>query len=106
MAPRPDYLFGPRSVIWYRLTYCRVIIVGAVSTLDAVIGFSGVANALMALPNLVALLVLSPPADQKDLRSRSLVVSLLWRRDEDHRLHHRVRHRRAHPQAHSDGPLS
>jgi AGCS family alanine or glycine:cation symporter len=55
-----DYLFGRASVRWYRLVYCGVIVLGAVTTLDTVIEFSDVANALMALPNLVALLALSP----------------------------------------------
>ena len=55
-----DYLFGRKAVFWYRLLYCLVIVLGACVTLDTVITFSDAANGLMALPNLVALIFLSP----------------------------------------------
>ncbi len=55
-----DYLFGPRAVLPYRIVYVCVILLGSVVTLDAVINFCDAMNGLMALPNLVALLVLSP----------------------------------------------
>jgi AGCS family alanine or glycine:cation symporter len=55
-----DYLFGPRSVFWYRLVYVGFIWVGALRPLDDVINFCDAMNGLMALPNLIALIVLSP----------------------------------------------
>lgn len=55
-----DYLFGKKTVLWYRLIYCGFIIYGAYKPLDDVINFSDAMNGLMALPNLIALLVLSP----------------------------------------------
>ncbi|MBW2713471.1 MAG: alanine:cation symporter family protein, partial [Deltaproteobacteria bacterium] len=55
-----DYLFGPRAVLPYRIVYVCMILLGSVVTLDTVINFCDAMNGLMALPNLVALLVLSP----------------------------------------------
>ena len=55
-----DYLFGNKVVVWYRLLYCGFIIFGSVITLNTVIDFCDAANGLMALPNLVAIIVLSP----------------------------------------------
>lgn len=53
-----EYLFGPRSVMPYRYVYCLVVIVGAVGTLDLVWTIADILNALMAVPNLIALLAL------------------------------------------------
>ncbi len=55
-----DYLFGKKIVLWYRLVYCGFIILGACITLGTVIDFCDAMNGLMALPNLVALIALSP----------------------------------------------
>lgn len=55
-----DYLFGKKIVVWYRLIYCCFIVFGSVITINTVIDFCDAANGLMALPNLVALIVLSP----------------------------------------------
>lgn len=55
-----DYLFGKKAVVPYRWVYLAFIVVGAVVQFDIVIGFSDIMNALMALPNLVAIIVLSP----------------------------------------------
>ena len=55
-----DYLFGPRAVLPYRMIYVGFILIGSVVTLDVVINFCDAMNGLMALPNLVALLALSP----------------------------------------------
>ncbi len=54
-----QYLFGDRAIMPYRVVYTLLIPVGAVAHLDIVWGLSDIANALMALPNLVALLALS-----------------------------------------------
>lgn len=70
-----DYLFGKKVVLWYRAIYCCFIIFGSVITLNTVIDFCDAANGLMALPNLVALLVLSPVIAKlaKDYTDRFLV---------------------------------
>jgi AGCS family alanine or glycine:cation symporter len=55
-----DYLFGKRAVLFYRIVYCIFIVIGACVTLGTVIDFSDAMNGLMALPNLIALIALSP----------------------------------------------
>ncbi len=55
-----DYLFGKNAIKPYRWVYLVFIVLGAVVQFDIVIGFSDIMNALMALPNLVAIIVLSP----------------------------------------------
>lgn len=59
-----DYLFGPKSVFWYRLIYVGFIVVGALRPLDDVINFCDALNGLMAIPNLIALIALSPVVAQ------------------------------------------
>jgi AGCS family alanine or glycine:cation symporter len=53
-----DYLFGPKSIIPYRVVWVAVVVLGAVSTIDAVWSFAGIMNGFMAVPNLIALLAL------------------------------------------------
>ncbi|OLT11992.1 sodium:alanine symporter [Actinomadura sp. CNU-125] len=55
-----EYLFGRNAVLPYRLAFIAMIYVGSVSTITVVWTFSDVMNGLMALPNLVGLLILSP----------------------------------------------
>jgi AGCS family alanine or glycine:cation symporter len=55
-----QYLFGIRSVIWFRLFWVVVIPLGATAELDRVWLMADTLNALMAIPNLIALLLLSP----------------------------------------------
>lgn len=54
-----EYLFGPRAVRPYRYAWVAMVLVGSVSTLKLVWNFADTANALMALPNLVSLVLLS-----------------------------------------------
>lgn len=54
-----EYLFGPSITPIYRLMWVAAVFVGSVSTLQAVWSFSDVANGLMAVPNLIALLGLN-----------------------------------------------
>lgn len=54
-----EYLFGPKSVIWYRVLYTALVIPGAVFALDLVWSFANIMNALMVIPNLVGILALS-----------------------------------------------
>ncbi|MDD3095794.1 MAG: alanine:cation symporter family protein, partial [Candidatus Marinimicrobia bacterium] len=55
-----DYLFGEKAVKPYRFVFLAFIVLGAVTKINVVIGFSDIMNAMMALPNLIALIVLSP----------------------------------------------
>lgn len=55
-----DYLLGKEAVVAYRWIYVVFIMVGALYSLEDVINFCDTANGLMALPNLIALVVLSP----------------------------------------------
>lgn len=53
------YLFGEKMVIVYRIVYTATVMLGAVLSLDIVWKFADIFNSLMALPNLIALLLLS-----------------------------------------------
>ena len=55
-----QFLFGDKSVIPFRILWIIAIPVGAISQLDMVWLIADTLNALMALPNLIALIVLSP----------------------------------------------
>ncbi len=54
-----EYLFPGRGIIPYRVVWVALVYVGATTTLQNVWNFSDMANALMVLPNVVALVVLS-----------------------------------------------
>jgi len=54
-----EYLAGIRSVIFYRWIWVSLAFVGAVWKSDAVWNFSDMMNGLMAIPNLIALLLLN-----------------------------------------------
>lgn len=55
-----EYLTGSRRYNRiYRLIFSLLVYVGATQSLELVWGFSDIANALMALPNLICLLLLS-----------------------------------------------
>ena len=54
-----EYLFGSKIVKPYRWAWVLSVLVGSVLSLQIVWTFSDITNALMAIPNLVALLLLS-----------------------------------------------
>jgi AGCS family alanine or glycine:cation symporter len=55
-----EYLFGThRYNIIYRIVFSLVVYIGATTTLTVAWNFSDIANALMAIPNLISMLVLS-----------------------------------------------
>jgi AGCS family alanine or glycine:cation symporter len=54
-----EYLAGPRSVHIYRIFFIAGVIVGAMVSLEFVWNFSDLMNGMMAIPNLIALLLLS-----------------------------------------------
>ncbi|WP_076790350.1 sodium:alanine symporter family protein [Chlorobium sp. KB01] len=67
-----EYLFGKKLIMPYRWLWVAAVMVGSVASLQAVWTFADIANGLMALPNLVSLIVLSPvvAAETKDYFSR------------------------------------
>jgi AGCS family alanine or glycine:cation symporter len=54
-----EYLFGFGAILPYRILWVAAVFVGSLGTLKAVWSFADIANALMAVPNLAALLLLS-----------------------------------------------
>lgn len=80
-----DYLFGLRSVLYYRLIFTLLVFVGAVVKLNIVWLFSDIFNGLMAIPNLIALLALSGVI-YRETRSFDQVILMEKRRS------HRSRH--------------
>lgn len=55
-----DYLFGRSSAMPIRIVWCIFIIIGSVGGLGFVWDLADTCNGLMAIPNLIALLILSP----------------------------------------------
>ncbi len=55
-----EYLFGVKSILPYRIVFICFIGVGAVSKLSFVWNLSDTLNGLMAVPNLIGLLLLTP----------------------------------------------
>jgi len=55
-----QYLFGERAVLPFRICWILMVPLGAVSSLELIWNIADVLNALMAIPNLIALLLLSP----------------------------------------------
>ena len=54
-----EYLFGRKGLIPYRVIFLAILVVAPLITLDLVWNLSDILNALMALPNIVAILLLS-----------------------------------------------
>ncbi|MDR0884959.1 MAG: sodium:alanine symporter family protein [Clostridiales Family XIII bacterium] len=54
-----EYLFGNKAVIPYRIIYTLFALVGATASLNAVWSTADALNALMAIPNIIAVLALS-----------------------------------------------
>ncbi|HAH07835.1 MAG TPA: sodium:alanine symporter family protein [Elusimicrobia bacterium] len=55
-----EYLLGPRVVKPYRVLWVAAVMVGSVVSLPAVWAFADVMNGLMAAPNLICLILLTP----------------------------------------------
>lgn len=55
-----QYLFGTKSIIPYRLIFIGLVASGAFLKLDAIWIIADIVNGLMAIPNLIALIFLSP----------------------------------------------
>jgi AGCS family alanine or glycine:cation symporter len=54
-----EYLWGEGAVKVYRWLWVAAVMVGSVLTLPIVWSFADIANALMAIPNLISLIVLN-----------------------------------------------
>ncbi len=54
-----EYLFGIRSILYYRLLYISLVIPGALLSLNLMWTIANVLNGLMAFPNLIVLFMLS-----------------------------------------------
>ncbi len=54
-----EYLAGGRAIRIYRVVFVSAVIVGAMMKLEFVWNFSDLMNGMMAIPNLIALLILS-----------------------------------------------
>jgi AGCS family alanine or glycine:cation symporter len=55
-----EFLFGVKSIMPFRILWCVAVPLGAVAELGFVWLLADTLNALMAIPNLIALLLLSP----------------------------------------------
>lgn len=54
------YLFGDQNAVIYKVLFVITVLIGSALELEMVWGIADIFNALMALPNLIALLLLSP----------------------------------------------
>lgn len=54
-----EYLFGERSIIYYRLLFALCVIPGAVLQMETAWQLADISNGLMIIPNLIALICLS-----------------------------------------------
>jgi AGCS family alanine or glycine:cation symporter len=55
-----EYLLGTKAIKPYRWMWVVCVMIGSISTLNTVWTFADIANGLMAVPNLISLLVLTP----------------------------------------------
>ncbi len=55
-----QYLFGDKALLPFRIVWVLVVPVGAIVGLDLVWALADIMNILMAVPNLIALLLLAP----------------------------------------------
>ena len=67
------YLMGPDSVKWYRIVFILIVPIGAMVELEFIWLVADTLNAMMAIPNLIALGLLSPVVFKlvKEYRERS-----------------------------------
>ncbi|MEG0780023.1 MAG: sodium:alanine symporter family protein [Oscillospiraceae bacterium] len=55
-----EFLFGPKVIKPYQLLFCLLVVVGSVTELSVAWAIADTLNALMAIPNLIGVLALSP----------------------------------------------
>ncbi len=54
-----EFIFGPKSIRFYRIIYILLIPLGATMELNLIWNISDITNALMAIPNMIGILMLS-----------------------------------------------
>lgn len=55
-----EFIFGPKSIKIYQIIFCIIIIIGATMKLTLAWDIADTLNGLMAIPNLIAVVALSP----------------------------------------------
>jgi len=55
-----EFIFGPKSITPFRIIWCLAIPIGAITGLELIWLIADIMNAMMAIPNLTALILLSP----------------------------------------------
>ena len=55
-----EYLLGKKAIVPYKILWVIFVFVGSVFSLNLVWNLSDIFNGLMAIPNLIALIILSP----------------------------------------------
>ncbi len=55
-----EFLLGVRAIVWFRHLWVVAVLIGAVASLDLIWNIADVTLAFMAIPNLLALVLLSP----------------------------------------------
>ncbi len=55
-----EFIFGTKAIVVYQAIYVMFVVVGATVQLSLVWQIADTTNALMAVPNLIAVLILSP----------------------------------------------
>lgn len=55
-----EFILGTKAIVPYQVVFCLVVVAGAVADLTLVWDISDTLNGLMAIPNLIAVLLLSP----------------------------------------------
>ena len=63
-----EYLIGTRAIVYYRVVFVAVVLIGATSRLEFVWNVSDLMNGLMAIPNLIGLLLLANVVKQETAR--------------------------------------
>jgi AGCS family alanine or glycine:cation symporter len=63
-----EYLVGPKAIVYYRVVFVAVVLLGATSKLEFVWNVSDLMNGMMAIPNLIGLLLLSNIVKQETTR--------------------------------------
>jgi AGCS family alanine or glycine:cation symporter len=64
------YIWGGKAVPLYRWTFCAICVLGAVATIELIWSFGTLCVAFMAIPNLIALILLSRIVQRETLAYR------------------------------------
>ena len=76
-----EYFAGKKGLIPYRVLYIAVAVIAPVVALDVVWDIADILNALMAIPNLIAVLLLSPVIVKETKKYLDSVC--IWNEEED-----------------------